>query len=207
MGFLINPNVAYLLVVAAVMLILLTGIHPKSTTMKVGMVFCLAAAGVEFLYLKENPWAFLVVVLSPLPFFFAINQAPMSRVFLILTFLMLLVGSFFLFVDEKGLPIINYGLAGIFSVICGKILWSAVGRMRNREGGRVSDEPDSVVGMIGETHTAIEAHSTGSVLLQGQVWQAYSTRSIPAGSTVRVLRQDGAVLIVKPVQKITKDKK
>lgn len=207
MALLIHPNMAYVLVVMAVLLILLTSMYPRSTRMKVGMLFCLVAAGVEFFYLKENPWAFLVVVLSPLPFFSAIRQTPVSKVFLTLTFAMLFVGSFFLFVDEDGVPVINYGLAGLFAVVCAGILWNAVRRMQNREGGRISDDPDSAVGMVAEVSTDIEAHSTGSVVLQGQVWRAYSTRSISAGSTVRVLRQEGPVLIVKQVQKITKDKK
>ena len=50
----------------------------------------------------------------------------------------------------------------------------------------------------------IESHSAGSVLVDGGVWQARSKEPIPAGSTVRVLRQDGFWLTVKKVEQLTK---
>lgn len=64
-------------------------------------------------------------------------------------------------------------------------------RLRNREGAMISHDPDSVIGLLGETITDIEAHSAGSVLVGGEVWQARSKELIPVGSTVRVLRQEG----------------
>ncbi|HLA08330.1 MAG TPA: NfeD family protein [Anaerolineales bacterium] len=203
MEFLINPNVAYLLIVTAVMLLLLTFNEPKSTLPKVGMVLCFVAAGYEFVYLKGNPWAFLVVALSPLPFFIAIRETRMHLP--LITILMLTIGSFFLFVDQDGRPVVNYGLAGVVSVFCGSFIWIVIGRMRNAQGARLSNDPDSVVGMIGEARTDIEAHSAGSVLVEGELWQARSKKPIPAGGTVRVLRQDGFVLTVKEAEKLTKE--
>ena len=203
MEFLINPNVAYLLIVTAVMLLLLTFNEPKSTLPKVGMVLCFVAAGYEFVYLKGNPWAFLVVALSPLPFFIAIRETRMHLP--LITILMLTIGSFFLFMDQDGRPVVNYGLAGVVSVFCGSFIWIVIGRMRNAQGARLSNDPDSVVGMIGEARTDIEAHSAGSVLVEGELWQARSKKPIPAGGTVRVLRQDGFVLTVKEAEKLTKE--
>jgi membrane-bound serine protease (ClpP class) len=204
MAFLINPNLAHLLVVVGVMLLLLTNINPKSTMLKVGMVLCLVAAGVEFVYLKVNPWAFLVVALSPLPFFIAIRQArPQNPLFLI-SILMLAISSVFLFVDQNNRPVVNYGLAGFVSTLCSALIWITTDGIRNAEGARLSNDPDSVVGLIGEARTDIEAHSVGSVLVEGELWQARSKKPIPAGSTVRILRQDGFWLTVKEVEKLTK---
>jgi membrane-bound ClpP family serine protease len=45
--------------------------------------------------------------------------------------------------------------------------------------------------------TLIGPFSTGSVLFEGELWQARSKGFIPAGRTVRVLRQDTYVLTVK----------
>jgi membrane-bound serine protease (ClpP class) len=203
MEFLINPNIAYLLIFTAVMLSLWAFNDPQSTWQKVGMVLCFAAAGYELLYLKWNPMALLVVALSPLPLFIAIRQARLNSPLFLITILMLTMGSTFLFVDQNNRPVANYGLAAIVSVFCSTFIWIGIGRMRNAEGVRLSNDPDSVVGMIGEVRTDIESHSAGSVLVDGELWQARSKNPIPAGATVRVLRQDGFWLTVKEVEKLS----
>jgi membrane-bound serine protease (ClpP class) len=204
MEFLINPNIAYLLIFTAVMLSLWAFNDPQSTWQKVGMVLCFAAAGYELLYLKWNPMALLVVALSPLPLFIAIRQARLNSPLFLITILMLTMGSTFLFVDQNNRPVANYGLAAIVSVFCSTFIWIGIGRMRNAEGVRLSNDPDSVVGMIGEVRTDIESHSAGSVLVDGELWQARSKNPIPAGARVRVLRQDGFWLTVKEVENLTK---
>jgi membrane-bound serine protease (ClpP class) len=202
MAFLTNPNLAHLLVVVGVMLLMLTNIHPKSTRLKVGMALCLTAAGFEFLVLRVNPWAFLPVALSPLPFFIAVRQARPRNPLFLLSILMLTIPSVYLFVDQNNRPVAN--TAGFVSTVCGACIWIISEGLRNAEGAKVSNDPDSVVGLIGETQTDIEAHSAGSVLIEGEIWQARSKKPIPAGSTVRVLRQDGFWLTVKQVEKLTK---
>ena len=51
-----------------------------------------------------------------------------------------------------------------------------------------------LVGKIGEARTNIEEEE--SVQVEGELWSARSEKTIPAGSSVRVLRRDGFVLIV-----------
>jgi len=203
MAFLTNPNLAHLFVVAGVTLLLLTNINPKSTLLKVGMVLCLIAAGIEFVYLKVNPWAFLVVALSPLPFFIAVRQARAHNPLFLISILMLTISSIFLFVDQDNRPVVINGPGGFVSMLCGSLIWIATDRIRNAESARLSNDPDSVVGLIGEAQTDIEAHSAGSVLVEGEIWQARSKKTIPAGSTVRVLRQDGFWLTVRKVEELT----
>lgn len=204
MAILINPNVAFLFAVTAILLLMLTAVHPESIRLKVGMLFCLGVAAYQFLSLRGNPWSFLILALSPLPFFVAIRQTRANPALLFISFFMLAIGSFTLYLDQNGRPAVDYGLAGMVSLVCGTILWITLPRLRNVEGARPSDDPDSVVGLIGECRTDIEAHSTGSVMVEGELWQAYSKTPIPAGSTVRVVRQDGSVLTVKKIEKIPK---
>ena len=204
MAFLTNPNLAHLLVVLSIVLLLLTNIYPKSTRLKVGMALCLLAAGLEFLTLRVNPWAFLAVALSPLLFILAVRQArPQNPLFLVSIF-MLTIPSVYLFVDQNNRPITNLGPTVFVSIIGGSCMWIISEGLRNAEGARVGNDPNSVVGLIGETQTDIEAHSAGSVLIEGEKWQARSKKPIPAGSTVRVLRQDGFWLTVKQEEKLTK---
>jgi membrane-bound serine protease (ClpP class) len=205
MAFLTNPNLAHLLVVVGIMLLLLTNINPKSTRRKAGMLLCLAAAALEFVFLKVNPWAFLVLALSPLPFFLVVRQARSQNPLFLLTIIMLAISSVFLFVDQNNRSAVNMGLAGSVSTLCGAAIWITTEGLRNAEGARISSDPDSVVGLIGEARTDIEAHSAGSVLVDGELWQARSKNPIPADSTVRVLRQDGFWLTVKKVKKLAQE--
>jgi len=202
MEFLTNPNLAYALVVTGITLFFLAQINPKKI-LKIGMVFCLIAAGLEFLYLRVNPWAFLVVALSPLPFLRAVRQARPQNPLFFIAIAMLTIGSFFLFVDQDNQPIVSNRWAWV-SVLSATIVWISTEGFRNVEGARLGSDPDSVVGLIGETVTDIEAHSAGSVLVNEELWQARSKEPIPAGSTVRVLRQDGFWLTVKKVEKLNR---
>lgn len=197
MDLLINPNIAYLLLVTAVMLLLWTSYHPKATSAKVLMALCFVAGGYEFLYLKGNPWAFLVMALSPLPFLVAVRQGRSYSPLVLITILMFTMGSAFLFLDQDNNVL---GLSAIVSVFGAFYIWMIMGRIGKAEGTILSDDPDSLVGLIGEVRTDIEPYSTGSVLVEGELWRARSKEFIPAGRAVRVLRQDAYVLTVKETQ-------
>jgi membrane-bound ClpP family serine protease len=109
----------------------------------------------------------------------------------------------FLVVDKNGRPMVNFLLAGSVSAFCGEFIWIAVGRVLNAQGVRLSNDPNSPVGLIGEAQT--EIYITGSVQVEGELWQARSEKPIPAGSLVRILRCDGFVLTVKQVEKFAKE--
>ena len=204
MNLLINPNIAYLLLVTAVMLLLWTSYHPNSTWPKIWMVLCFFAGGYEFVYLKGNPWAFLAVVSSPLPFFLALRQSRAYSPLILVTIVMLTVGSAFLFMDEKSTRLLNPGLSGGVSVFVALAIWIGMGRLGKSQSTILSEDPGSLVGLVGEVKTEIEPYSTGSVLVEGELWRARSKEFIPAGRAVRVLRQDAYILTVKETEKLTK---
>jgi len=204
MEFLINPNFAYLLIVTAVALALWILNDPKTTWQRAGMLVCVAVAGSEFIYLKGNPLALLVVTLSPLPFFVAIRQSHGNSPLILITSLMLTIGSAFLFVDQDNHPVVNHSLTGPVSVFCAVFIWISSGRLRNVEGTMLSNHPSSLLGLIGQVQIDIEPYSTGSVLVNGELWLAQSKKPISAGATVRVLRQDRFWLTVKKVENLPK---
>jgi membrane-bound serine protease (ClpP class) len=205
MGFLINPNAAYILIVVAVLLFMLTINNPKSKLAVAGMALCLAAAGYELIHLRANPWVLLIVGLSPLPFIATIRQARLHLPLLIVTILMLTVAPVFLFVDQNGYPAVSYVLAGLVAAICGDIIWITIGQKQNAQGRRLDDDPDSVVGLLGKARTAIENHTAGSVEVEGELWTARSKVPIAAGSMVRILRRDGFVLTVKKEERVARE--
>jgi len=201
MEIIINPRVAYLLIFAGVMLLLIMFNDTKYSLPKAGaMAFCILAGTAEFFILDGNPWAFLIVVLSPLPYFIAIRQERRHNPLFLFTIFMLTIGSAYLFVDEKGRPLANLGPAGMVSVFGGLFIWLVVERRRTT--GKAPFIGDTLVGMTGEVWIAIEPFSIGSVRIDGELWQARSKEMLPAGTLVRVIRQNGVTVTVKKIENI-----
>ena len=201
MGIFINPSVAYLLIFTGVMLLLIMFNDTKYSWPKVGaMAFCILAGVAEFIVLDGNPWAFLIVVLSPLPYFIAMRQERFHSPLFLFTIFMLTIGSAYLFVDENRRPLANLGLAGMVSVFGGLLIWIIIERKRTAD--RAPFIGETLVGMTGEVWIAIEPFAPGSVRIEGELWRARSREKIPAGTVVRVIRQDGITLTVKKVENI-----
>ena len=201
MEFIINPKVAYLLIFAGVMLLLIMFNDTKYSWPKVGaMAICIVAGVAQFLILDGNPWAFLIVVLSPLPYFIAMRQERFHSPLFLFTIFMLTIGSAYLFVDENGRPLANLGLAGMVSIFGGLFIWVII--QRSQTAGKSQLIGDTLVGMTGEVWIAIEPFSLGSVRIDGELWQARSKEMLQAGTLVRVMRQNGNTLTVKKIENI-----
>jgi membrane-bound ClpP family serine protease len=201
MDIVVNPKVAYLLIFIGVMLLLIMFNDTKYSWPKVGaMVFCFLAGLTEFILLDGNRWAFLIVVLSPLPYFLGMRQGQLHSPLFLFTIFMLTMGSAYLFVDENGRPLANLGPVGMVSVFGGLIVWFTVIRQRAVEKAPIIG--DTLVGMTGEVWVGIEPFSFGSVKIEGTLWQARSKEMIPAGTLVRVIRQDGITLTVKKMENL-----
>jgi len=206
MEIIINPKVAYLLIFTGVMLLLIMFNDTKYSLPKVAaMAFCLLAGTAEFFILDGNPWAFLIVVLSPLPYFIAMRQEQLHNPLFMLTIFMLTIGAAYLFVDENHRPLANLGAVGMVSVFGGLFIWLTV--ERRRTAGKAPLIGETLVGMTGEVWVAIEPFTQGSVRIEGNLWQARSKETISAGTTVRVIRQDGITLTVKKVENLPDKKK
>jgi membrane-bound ClpP family serine protease len=201
MEIIINPKVAYLLIFTGVMLLLVMFNDTTYSLPKVGaMAFCILAGIAEFFILNGNPWAFLIVVLSPLPYFIAMRQERLHSPLFLFTIFMLSIGSAYLFVDEKGRPLASLGLAGMVSVFGGLFVWLTV--QRRRTAVKAPLIGDTLVGLTGEVWVAIEPSSPGSVRIEGELWRARSKETLPAGILVRVIRQDGITVTVKKIENI-----
>ena len=202
MEFIISPTVAYLLIFTGVMLLLVMFNDTKYSLPKLGaMAFCFLAGFAEFIILDGNPWAFLAVVLSPLPYFIAMRQERFHSALYIFTIFMLSIGSAYLFVDENGQPLAKMGLAGMVSVFGGLFVWFLVVHRRTAQtAGKAPFIGETLVGMTGQVWVGIEPSAPGSVKIEGDVWRARSKEMIPAGALVRVIRQEGITLTVKKIE-------
>jgi membrane-bound serine protease (ClpP class) len=196
MDFLLEPNVAYLILVAGVMLGFMAIVSPGTGLFEVGAFFCLLLAGYAVYNLSFNWWALVLLLLSLVPFIYAI-QKPKRELFLSLSIVLLTVGSVFLFPHSEGIMAVNPVLAIAASILMAAFLWVAVRKSMEASTIRPSHDLDALVGKVGEARTKV--FDDGSVQVGGELWSARSETSIPAGSSIRVVRRDGFVVVVEPI--------
>jgi membrane-bound serine protease (ClpP class) len=193
-NFLFDPNVAYVLLSAGVLLGLLAIVTPGTGLPELGAFFCLALAGFA-IYNRGglNPWALILLVLSVLPFYFSIRK-PGRGLWLILSILGLGIGSVYLFPSEGLRPAVNPFIAVAVSLFMGGFLWLAARKTLQVMQLRPMHDLTVLVGQVGEAKTRV--HEDGSVQVAGELWSARSGKPIPAGSPIRVVSRNGFVLDV-----------
>ena len=193
MDFLLDPNVAYLLLLGGVLMAMLALATPGTGFFEVGALFCLALAGYGIYNLSFNWWALVLIFLSVIPFIYSIQRAK-RELYLGISIVVLVIGSIFLFPSQTGGPAVNLLVAFIASVLVAGFLWIAVGKSIQAAHARPSHDLSTLVGQIGEAKTKILEE--GSVQVGSELWSARSEKPIMAGSSVRIIRREGFILIV-----------
>ena len=193
MDFLLEPNIAYLVLLASVLLGFMALVSPGTGVFEVGAFFCIALAGYAVYNLSFNWWALVLVLLGVVPFVYA-NQKPKRELYLGLAILLIVVGSVFVFPrsDERGG--VNLWVAFAASLCVAGFLWIAVRKSVEAATVRPSHDLEALVGQVGEARTKV--HDDGSVQVDGELWSARSEQEIPVGSPVRVVRREGFILFV-----------
>jgi membrane-bound serine protease (ClpP class) len=200
MDFLLDPNVAYLILLGGVLLAMMSLASPGTGLFEIGAFFCIALAGYAIYNLSFNWWALLLLGISIVPFVYAI-QKPKRELYLALSILLLIVGSVFMFPRTADQAIVNPFVAIIASGLVAGFLWIAVRKSVEATSAKPTHDLTALVGQMGEARTRI--NDEGSVLVAGELWSARSENPIPAGSSVRVLRREGFILIVEKMADIT----
>lgn len=197
MNPLMDPNVAYVLLVLGLVLGILALFSPGTGLLEIGALFAIVLAGIGALNLRINPWALGVLVIGVVPFYLALRRSR-HWIFLLLTIAAVIAGSVFLFETAEGQPAVNFWLALVTSLIVIPILW-IVGRKGIEAIGRGKDfDLTRLVGAIGEAKTDI--FRDGAVYVMGEEWSAWSEEEIPAGSKVWVVKREGLIIKVKKVE-------
>jgi membrane-bound serine protease (ClpP class) len=197
MDFLLEPNVAYLILLGGVLLGLMAIVTPGTGLFEIGAFFCLALAGYAVYNLSINWWALVILVLSIVPFIYAI-QKPKREPYLGISILLLVAGSVFLFAVDGWKPAVNPFVALVTSALLSVFLWIVVRKTAQAAGARPLHDLEISVGAIGEAKSKI--HEEGSVYLAGEMWSAKSDSPIPAGSSIRVVRREGFILVVEKTE-------
>jgi len=193
MEFLLDPNIAYLILLGGVLLAMMSLASPGTGLFEIGAFFCIALAGYAIYNLSFNWWALILLGLSIVPFVYAI-QKPKREPYLALSILLLVIGSVFMFPRTEEQSIVNPAVAILASAFVAGFLWIAVRKSVEATSMRPTHDLTALVGQIGEARTKVDEE--GSVLVAGEMWSARSETPIPAGSSIRVLRREGFILIV-----------
>jgi membrane-bound serine protease (ClpP class) len=193
MEFLLDPNVAYIILLAGVILLMMAIVTPGTGIFEVGALFCLALVGYALYNLSFNWWALLILAFSIVPFVYSI-QKPKRELFLGLFIILLVIGSIFIFPSDSGVPAVNPFVAVISSALVAGFIWTAVHFSMKALFSRPSNDLEELVGQTGEAKTKVEEE--GSVQVAGELWSARSEQPIDAGSPIRVVRREGFTLVV-----------
>jgi membrane-bound serine protease (ClpP class) len=193
MNFLLDPNIAYLLLLGGVLLAMLALATPGTGFFELGALFSLVLSGYGIYNLSFHWWALALIFLSIIPFVYSI-QKPKRELYLGISIVVLVIGSIFLFPSQTGGPAVNLFVAFAASVLVAGFLWVAVGKSIQAASIRPSHDLNALVGQVGEAKTKI--FDEGSVQVAGELWTARSEKPIKSGTAVRVVRREGFVLIV-----------
>jgi membrane-bound serine protease (ClpP class) len=197
MDILINPNVAYLLLVVGIVLTIMALFAPGTGILEIGALFVLLLTGWEISQLPINLWALGLLILGVVPFILAVRKSH-NIVYLAIALIAFVIGSAYLFQGENWWqPGVNPVLAVIASILACGFLWIATTKVLETEKMKPRHDLAKIIGQIGEARTDI--FSEGSVQIESELWSARSTVEISEGSQVRVVKRDGFILEVEPI--------
>ncbi len=192
---LLDPNVAYLVLVAATFFVLLALMTPGTGVPELLAIFSLLLAAYSVYHLSYNWWALAILLASLIPFWLAVRRAR-GAYWLAISILGMAVGSIFFFPAETGLISVNPVLAVGTTVVYAALMWICVRKIVEIAASRPIHELSSLIGQKGETRTAVQ--DSGSVQVAGELWSARSQQLLKPGSPIRVVGRDGFVLVVEP---------
>ena len=196
---LLNPNLAYILLVVGSLLAILAIFTPGTGVLEIGAIFILILAGWQVYNLQVNIWALIVLVLGVIPFVIAVRRSG-QRIYLAIAILAFILGSSFIFHSGTWWqPAVNPILAIVVSILAGGFLWLTITKVMEAEKRAPTHDLGSLVGAIGETQTPV--FDEGSAQIQGELWTVRSVEPIPTKTKVRVVSREGFVLEVETFPK------
>jgi len=194
---LLNPNLAYLFLVAGFLLVMMAIFSPGTGYFEVGALFALAFAGWQMYVMPVHWWALLLLAVGVIPFWIAVRRSG-NRLYLALSILALIIGSTFLFQGEGWRPSVNPALAITVSTLTAGFMWLVTVKTLEAQQIRPSHDLSNLIGQLGLARTPI--HYEGAVWVKMEEWSARSETPIPTGSRVRIIDREGFVLVVAPFE-------
>ncbi|MEN9564334.1 MAG: hypothetical protein RIR73_2578 [Chloroflexota bacterium] len=198
MDFLLNPNVAYVILLAGIILAFFSASTPGTGVGEVATVFCFVIAGYAAYNFSIHWWALILLALSVPPFVLAVRKPSRWLFYLGICILFLVAGSVFLFAPEDTLISVDPLLALFASVVMSVVLWYLMRQFVVVMTRRPEHDIEALVGEVGTA--ASDIFKDGAVQVRGELWSARSEVEIPSGSAVLVVAREGFMLIVEKKQ-------
>jgi membrane-bound serine protease (ClpP class) len=194
---LLNPNVAYLILVVGVVLTMMAILSPGTGVLEIAALFFLALAAYTIYYIPINYWALAIIVVGAILFGLAVRKSK-NLILLGVSIVMFIIGSIFLFTTKGWQPAVNPILATVTSLLVGGFLWLVARKLLETEKIKPAHDPNALIGQIGEAKTSV--YEDGSIQVGGELWSARSNTKIPPGGKVKVIGREGFFLLVEEVE-------
>ena len=193
MDLLINPNVAYLVLVIGFLIAILALFSPGTGVLEVIGLSLLIIAGWQITQLAFNWFALALLIVGVFPFILALRKTGKWYHFII-ALLAITLGSTFLFVEKGWRPAVHPILAVVVNLLLVGFFWMVLRKGWDAITSKPQNKLVDTVGAIGETRTRV--HTEGTVQLFGELWTACSDRPIAENKKVVVLSRNGYILEV-----------
>lgn len=189
------PNLLYLALVIGTWLAALALLNPGTGIIEVLALITLGIAGVGMIFFPVNLWALVLLVIGLVLFGFSVWRFRRG-LWLVLSVIALTAGSAFLYAAPDGGPAVNLLLALIVTVISVGVFWLLARSVLKAHQVMPDLDPARLTGMTGEARSAIDP--VGSAYVDGELWTAKADSTIAPGTRIRVVGQEGLLLVVEP---------
>ncbi len=197
MNLILDPNVAYLLLIIGFFLAIMALFSPGTGILEIGALFMIVMAGYSIYNQPINWWALVILIIGVFPFLLALRKSK-KWIFLGLALLSFMAGSIFLFKPENGIIAVHPVLVVLVSVTIVPLVWLITRRGLEAIGRKPVHDLERLIGAVGEARSDIEME--GTIYIDGEEWSARSNSPIHAGSKIRVVNREGLILVVEPIE-------
>lgn len=193
MNFLLNPDVAFVFLGAALLVTIFALLAPGSGILEVLALLLLISVGYAVANLPVNAWALVLLLLGIVGVIVTFRRVR-KWYFIVGSIVLLMVGMVFVFRGENSITGVNPLLALIGALGLGAFVWIIGTNISRTFHQKPYSDLNRLTGMAGVATTDILRD--GSVYVDGEDWSATSDEPIAAGSQVKVVERKGLVLKV-----------
>ncbi|MBW6475097.1 MAG: hypothetical protein K0B14_18365 [Anaerolineaceae bacterium] len=196
MNPIIDPNIAYVLLIIGFVLSVLALLTPGTGIVEIIGLFSMILAGYGIISNPSNYWALLILV-PFIPLIFVYRKTKKDY-YLIISIALLNIGSYMIFKSESGGFAVSPVIAIVVILLNAPILWLVVKKIIEAIDRKPDFDPSNIIGAYGEARTNI--FQDGTAYVSGEEWSARSDYRIDKGEKIEVIRKEGLVLWVKKVK-------
>ncbi len=199
LAILANPNVAYILLILGFYGLFFELSHPGSVLPGVAGVISLILAFYAFQTLPVN-YAGLLLILLAMILFLAEVKVQSHGLLGLGGAVSLILGSLMLF--DRSVDFLRISWWTLITVLGATLVFFLVilAKAVQAQRRRPVTGAEGLVGLTGEVARPIRPDREGLVMVHGELWRARSPQALEKGRPIRVVKVEGLVLWVEPVE-------